>query len=731
MFTECHSVDRGSLGPARLLAAWVLLLGGCAGNDEGGVGMDPGDACPPDWSLCGDVCADLQGDGAHCGQCGRRCATGEICSAGSCVGLCGDGQSLCGASCVDLRVDSAHCGACGVACAVGQRCTNGTCVCLAGRALCGDACVDLSSDGAHCGGCGVACVGQVCADGTCQQSCPPALTACGSSCVDLATDLLNCGACGAACGAGQLCIAGSCGCPAGLTACGGSCVDLQGDGANCGACGQRCGVGQACSEGRCVTSCPLPGQTACGTSCVDLASDPAHCGACGAACSGNETCHDGTCEPTNAGTGGVGTGGAGSGGTITGGATSGGAGTGGTTSGGTGGDSDGGGVLIGETCFPLCASASSDPEGDGWGWENDASCVVEGSSPYRQGTPCSAGTGGATSGGAGTGGAGTGGTSGGGTGGATGCAATGFHVSDGRLEDVTCRPFVMRGVNYPYAWFTTRNTQQDFQAIASTGANAVRIVLATGGRWTRVSGSTLSSLIGWARSSRLVAVVEVHDTTGWSEQSGSVELTNATSYWTSQDIRSALNGQEAYVIVNVGNEPMGNNTTNDWATRHATAVATLRNAGLRHTLMVDAPNWGQDWTNTMRDGSGTDSIWSADPDRNLVFSIHMYDVYGSSATVTGYFNGFLDRTPALPLVVGEFAADHGAAGDVDEDTIMQLSQTLGVGYLGWSWSGNSGDLASLDITNNFAVNSLTTWGNRLVNGSNGIASTAEACGCFD
>ncbi|HOU89396.1 MAG TPA: cellulase family glycosylhydrolase, partial [Polyangiaceae bacterium] len=340
-------------------------------------------------------------------------------------------------------------------------------------------------------------------------------------------------------------------------------------------------------------------------------------------------------------------------------------------------------------------------------------------------------TGGTNTGGTGGGGTGGGGTGGGGTGGTAGCSATGFHVSNGRLEDVTCSPFVMRGVNYPYAWFATRNTQQDFQAIASTGANAVRIVLATGGRWTRVSGSTLSSLIGWAKSSQLVAVVEVHDTTGWSEQSGSVDLTNATSYWTSQEIRSALDGQEAYVIVNVGNEPMGNNTTNDWATRHATAVTTLRNAGLRHTLMVDAPNWGQDWTNTMRDGSGTDSIWSADPDRNLVFSIHMYDVYGSSATVTSYFNGFLDRSPALPLVVGEFAADHGAAGNVDEDTIMQLSQTLGVGYLGWSWSGNSGDLASLDLTNDFAVNSLTTWGNRLVNGSNGIASTAEVCGCFD
>jgi hypothetical protein len=42
----------------------------------------------------------------------------------------------------------------------------------------------------------------------------------------------------------------------------------------------------------------------------------------------------------------------------------------------------------------------------------------------------------------------------------------------------------------------------------------------------------------------------------------------------------------------------------------------------------------------MRDGGGS-SIWEADPQKNLMFSVHMYDVYGSSATVTSYFNNFL------------------------------------------------------------------------------------------
>ncbi len=39
-------------------------------------------------------------------------------------------------------------------------------------------------------------------------------------------------------------------------------------------------------------------------------------------------------------------------------------------------------------CHPLCVDAASDPDGDGWGWEQQASCVVVGSSPYDSGSSC-------------------------------------------------------------------------------------------------------------------------------------------------------------------------------------------------------------------------------------------------------------------------------------------------------------------------------------------------------
>lgn len=487
------------------------------------------------------------------------------------------------------------------------------------------------------------------------------------------------------------------------------------------------GGGDACGQGQCGATggsgtggMGTPGTGGMGSGGTNTGGTGQSAGGTGAGGSGMGGAVTGGTNAGGSSTGGVGAGGMQTGGTsTTGGQNAGGAGTGGQSTGGTG---IGGQATGGAGTGGLGTSGQS-TGGAGIGGQGTGAVDTGGT-----------GTGGVGTGGANTGGVGTGGTSTGGTSGAGSCSdgssPKGFNVANGKLRDVHCGEFILRGINYPYAWYATRNTQQDFQAIANTGANVVRVVLATGARWTKTDGPTVTSIINAAKANQLVAVLEVHDTTGWSEQDKSVDLTNATNYWTSQDVKSALTGQEAYVIINIGNEPMGNDKTSEWGTRHVTAITALRNAGLSHTLMVDAPNWGQDWSNTMRDGDATTQIWNADPDHNIVFSVHMYDSYDDFTKVTTYFNNFLDRSPKMPLVVGEFAADHQGK-NVDEDAIMQLAETLGVGYMGWSWSGNSSDLATLDITNNFNASSLTTWGNRLINGTDGLKSTASVCGVFE
>lgn len=328
-----------------------------------------------------------------------------------------------------------------------------------------------------------------------------------------------------------------------------------------------------------------------------------------------------------------------------------------------------------------------------------------------------------------SGGSSSGGEGSGGGGSASDCTdggtVSGFYIDGGKLYDNHCNEFTMRGVNHPHAWYT--GYAGHFADIANAGANAVRIVMATGARWTKTSSSEVSALIAAAKENNLVAILEVHDSTGYAEQTDSVHPQDAVDYWKS--IQSALQGQEAFVIINIANEPFGNSDSNLWQSFHEGAVQELRAAGFTHTFMVDAPNWGQDWENTMRDGSGAQAIMDADPDKNVMFSVHMYDVYSDSSTVSTYLSNFTGK--GLPLVVGEFAADHGDSGNVDEGAIMEFSSALGVGYLGWSWSGNGEGLGTLDITTGFDASNLTTWGDALINGAYGIKATSELCTCFD
>jgi hypothetical protein len=82
--------------------------------------------CMQDCYKCGGSCVDTF---ANCGECGKSCATGEVCSQGSCVATpgCAPGFSDCNGSCYDLAKDRVHCGACDHTCPRDQACVNNSC----------------------------------------------------------------------------------------------------------------------------------------------------------------------------------------------------------------------------------------------------------------------------------------------------------------------------------------------------------------------------------------------------------------------------------------------------------------------------------------------------------------------------------------------------------------------------------------------------------------------------
>jgi hypothetical protein len=193
-------------------------------------------SCTSGQTNCYGSCVDLQSDATHCGTCNTKCASGKVCSAGSCTISCSAGQNNCGGSCINTQTSSQHCGKCNNPCSSGQTCQNGKCGLYAGVMTLNPQDLCVGSGKLWCSG---ACISQ---------------------------DVSNCGTCGHACSSGQTCQNGKCGLYAGVVTldpqqvmctssgklwCSGACIN-QGA-SNCGSCGHACKSGEACSQGTCLS----------------------------------------------------------------------------------------------------------------------------------------------------------------------------------------------------------------------------------------------------------------------------------------------------------------------------------------------------------------------------------------------------------------------------------------------------------------------------------------------
>ncbi|MBQ1095277.1 cellulase family glycosylhydrolase [Streptomyces sp. b94] len=301
-----------------------------------------------------------------------------------------------------------------------------------------------------------------------------------------------------------------------------------------------------------------------------------------------------------------------------------------------------------------------------------------------------------------------------------GAQATGLHISDGRLVEGNGNDFVMRGVNHAHTWYPGET--QSLADVKALGANTVRVVLSDGHRWSENSPEDVAAVVDQCKANRLICVLEVHDTTGYGEDAAAGTLDHAADYWIG--LKDVLAGEEDYVVVNIGNEPWGNTDPAGWTEPTIAAIEKLRAAGFQHTIMIDAPNWGQDWQGVMR--ANAQSVHDADPTGNLIFSIHMYSVYDTAQEITDYLQAFVDA--GLPILIGEFGGPADQWGDPDEDTMMATAERLRLGYLAWSWSGNTDPV--LDLALDFDPSRLSSWGERIFHGADGIARTSKEATVF-
>lgn len=312
-------------------------------------------------------------------------------------------------------------------------------------------------------------------------------------------------------------------------------------------------------------------------------------------------------------------------------------------------------------------------------------------------------------------------------------ASADWSVQGSQILDLNGEVFVYRGVNLgilPPA----DSLPQVYADIAATGANAIRIPI------DNLSVTQAQVHVNLCKQHKLVCVFTHVLSDGYVDNGRAPNSLHLVDAWSR--FVDLLRANEDYVVIDLASAMAGNLAWLDYYTSHyQTGIIFVRNIwGLKNQVIISGGNWGQDWSFLMRDNAET--MLSYDPLKNTVLSVHMYEAYRDEQTVRSYLESYTTRN--LPIIIGEFGPikrdryneyrNPYTTTDVAVDAIMDISQELGVGYLGWNWSGYKmndpqlylpPDFAALNMVTNFDPQQVTPWGNFLINSDNGIKATAQ------
>lgn len=320
----------------------------------------------------------------------------------------------------------------------------------------------------------------------------------------------------------------------------------------------------------------------------------------------------------------------------------------------------------------------------------------------------------------------------------SGNTGTGFFVSGGRVFDPNGNEFVIRGTNYE-VWADVRDQNTAIAGMNRARINAARLNFPAGtSPGTEVfNGSTVQRFV----NAGIVPIVAGFSPSGqWPEPSDSPEaratvttcsdnpapLNAAVDNWVGPQ-RSWLVNNEKYVVLNIANEWGSADTA--WRDAYIGAVRRIRSAGIKAMIMIDAG--GSCGQNAQSIESYGNAIVAADPQHNIVFSLHMYAFWRNSADpeIGAWGDPFpnermpydmsaeLERVRASgqAIVVGEYC---GWPGSVEDDQCafalepaLAAFESKGVGYMSWEWMNVHVPVASVTLDNRYTRSSdLSYWG---------------------
>jgi mannan endo-1,4-beta-mannosidase len=191
---------------------------------------------------------------------------------------------------------------------------------------------------------------------------------------------------------------------------------------------------------------------------------------------------------------------------------------------------------------------------------------------------------------------------------------------------------------------------------------------------------------------------------------------------------------QQHLIINVANE-WGPRDSATWASAYESAIARLRAAGYTVPIMIDAGAWGQDTPDLV---NYAQEVFDSDPQKNVIFSLHVY--YGQGAGWTpATLDAFalqlqaLSASGGMAFVFGEF----GPGRDIGPSPTMLTPQQVigaaeaaGIGWIGWAWDDGYGNNSfSMTMSGPGIYNSpadLTTYGQEMVLSNYGLVRAQKA-----
>jgi mannan endo-1,4-beta-mannosidase len=276
--------------------------------------------------------------------------------------------------------------------------------------------------------------------------------------------------------------------------------------------------------------------------------------------------------------------------------------------------------------------------------------------------------------------------------------------------------------------------------------------------WSSIADATLQHLMDLMISNHIVPLPGVWYTDGSYGDSGNVTckedsgagsaFETAVQQWIA---RAALfKPYERYMLLNIANE-WGPSDSATWRDAYIDAVGRLRTAGYLCTLVIDAGGCGQDVNDI---ATQAQAVYDADPQKNIVFSEHVYGQWATAATgeqswQTDLTTGFQAmKATGLTILIGELGPGRNVGPSptmMTPGTVIQAADAHGFGWLAWAWDDNygSGDFnlsnqGAFSLTGGTPTNGaypnntdLTPYGNEVVlNPTFGLFAAARPATIF-